>query len=163
MGKIKLFIGCIGVCVIAAGCASKEWTEGQIAIAKNQAEEKFKKQNSSVNGELDLLLKENREYAKLLKELAVESKNLNENIKTLKQKLDYLDKTIASTKASTLKKMYSHIDSGDAEIYNKITAEQQEKIDKLRYEMDKVAAAERETKKLRAVVEKILKAYDSVK
>ena len=163
MSKIKILMASAGICVMAAGCATKEWTEEQIGTARTQAEEKFKNQNSSVNGELSVLLKENQEYSQLLKELASESKRLHERLDSLKQKLELLEKTIASIKESVLKKMYSHINSGDMEVYNKITSEQQEKIDKLRYEMDKVAAAERETVKLKEVVDKVIEAYNAVK
>jgi chromosome segregation ATPase len=148
---------------LSFGCASKDWTKGQVKIAQEKAIKKYQKQNTELGKKYDQLLTKNKDLYELLNKLFTENKNLYANCKTLKLRLNTLEKSITKTQTKVQKDVIAFVRKNDMKVYKHVTIEQQKHISKLKAEMKKVESANQEAKKLREVIEKILKAYKNAK
>ncbi len=161
--KLSFFIVSLTALSLGSGCVSKSWTQEQLKIASKKAEKNFQQQNAELNGKYNNLLAKNRELYKLLNKLFNENKNLYANCKTLKQRLNRLEKSINTTQTKVRKDVIAFVRKNDMKVYKYVTAEQQKYISGLKIEMEKVKKANKEAKKLREVIERILKAYKKAK
>lgn len=160
--SIFIIISLVGI-LFSFGCASKDWTRDQVKIAQQKAINKYQQQNSKLGEKYDQLLAKNKELYGLLNKLFTENKNLYANCKTLKLRLNKLEKSITKTQTKTRKDVIAFVRKNDMKVYKYVTVEQQKHIDKLNAEMKKVEKANKEAEKLREVIEKILKAYKNAK
>lgn len=147
--------------VLTSGCATQSWTEEQMKASTEKARKDFKIQNEKLMQKVAMLKTENTALYKLLNGLQDENTRLHKNVDTLNEKLIKLESSIASTEAKTLKNAKSYSKENDKKIYNFITAQQKKHIDDLTLEMEKVAKADNNAQKLREIIQKILKAYNT--
>jgi len=160
--SIFITISLVGI-LLSFGCASKEWTREQVKTAQEKAIKKYKQQNMDLGAKYEQLLMKNKELYELLNKLFTENKNLYANCKTLKLRLNKLEKSITRTQTKTRKDVIAFVRKNDMKVYKYVTVEQQKHIDKLKAEMKKVEKANKEAEKLREVIGKILKAYRNAK
>jgi predicted nuclease with TOPRIM domain len=161
--KLILIMLTLGLMLGFVGCATKGWTEDQLKLANAKANNDFQTQNGKLLKNVDDLNKENAKLYKLLRSLSRENSSLHKNLSILNDKLIKLENLIVVTENKTLREIKSFSKQNDRKLYKYITAQQQKYIDDLRKEMEKVSQADDNAKKLREVIQKILKAYDTAK
>jgi septal ring factor EnvC (AmiA/AmiB activator) len=161
--KVKLILNVFTLLTMMglAGCATKGWTEEQLKSAKTKAQNDFRIQNEKLVKQLDSLNRENKGLYTLLRSLSKENSSLHKNLSTLNDKLTKLENLIAATENKTLKDVKNFSKENDRKLYKYITVEQQKHIDELKKEMEKVSMADKNTNKLKTIIQKILDTYDA--
>jgi len=161
--KNKLISNVVALLVIAGltGCATKGWTEKELKDAKVEAQNDFRSQNKKLVKQIDDLNKENKELYTLLRSLSKENSSLHKNVTTLNDNLIKLENFIITTEKKTLKDVKNFSKENDRKLYKYITVEQQKYINELKKEMEKVSIADKNTTKLKKIIEKILNTYDA--
>ena len=161
--KVKLILNVFTLLTMMglAGCATKGWTEAQLQSAKNKAQNDFRIQNEKLVKQIDELNRENKGLYTLLRSLSKENSSLHKNLSTLNDKLTRLENLIVATENKTLKDVKNFSKENDRKLYKYITVEQQKHIYELKKEMEKVSMADKNTNKLKIIIQKILDTYDA--
>jgi hypothetical protein len=157
-----VFNVCISAGVmLLTGCATKGWTEEMLTQAKAKARSDFQAQNKALLTRFEARESENKELYTLLRALAKENKALHQNLEILRKKLVTLEALIIKTENKTVNDVEAFSKGNDRKLYKYIMSEEKKYIDELKAEMEKVAVADKNTVRLKEVIEKVLEAYNS--